>query len=175
MDWPHQQQLEGLYSGGGAYDRDPKRGYERTYEQPQMGSRNDRYSLESPYGRPSDITYGNQPEPTYAAREPTYTASRGSAAYGSRHEPAYSRPNEDPYRGSQREGTYSPYEQPQPSPQGPPYDYRTEVNTSRSGRLTATFKAEPIPVGEGLKLNPGYFKTCAGILKILQIVSTLCW
>lgn len=56
------------------------------------------------------------------------------------------------------------------SQMSPPFDSRTQVNTSRSGRVTATLKAEPIPIGEGLRLNPGYFKTRAGIIKIIQII-----
>lgn len=176
MDRRYQVPFEAPYSGGGGgYDRDPRRGGygERTYEQPQINSRNiNRNSLDGPYGRPSDPPYGVRLEPTYIGSAPIYATSREAVLSGSRQEPAYSRPHEDPYRaGSHRDGTYNPYEEPQSPPQGPPMDYRTEVNTSRSGRLTATLKAEPIPVGEGLKLNPGYFKTCPGVLKILQIVS----
>lgn len=48
---------------------------------------------------------------------------------------------------------------------------KTETNTSRSARVTATVKVEPIAVGEGLKLNPYYFNTVPGILKLIQVVS----
>lgn len=170
MKRQYQQPYEGAYGGGGGYDRDHRRTYDRAYDQGQRNSRN----LERPHSRQSDMPYetGRQESGYIGRTEPVY-ATR-DAPFGSpvKMEPSYSRPHDEPYRaGSHREGSYNPYEQPQPSPQGPPMDYRTEVNTSRSGRLTATFKAEPIPVGEGLKLNPGYFKTCPGILKILQIVS----
>ncbi|XP_077504295.1 MARVEL domain-containing protein 1-like [Amblyomma americanum] len=47
---------------------------------------------------------------------------------------------------------------------------KTETNTSRSARVTATVKVEPLPVGEGLRLNPYYFKTVPGILKLIQVL-----
>lgn len=47
---------------------------------------------------------------------------------------------------------------------------KTETNTSRSARVTATVKVEPIAVGEGLKLNPYYFNTVPGILKLIQVL-----
>ncbi|XP_064467476.1 MARVEL domain-containing protein 1-like [Ornithodoros turicata] len=47
---------------------------------------------------------------------------------------------------------------------------KTETNTSRSARVTATVKVEPVSVGEGLKLNPYYFKTTPGIIKLVQVL-----
>ena len=147
----------------------PDRVHERTYEQPQASPfRPDPSFRAEPSYSSREPSYGAR-EPSYGSREPGYDGREPT--YSSSQEPAYSRPHEDTYRAP-RDGSYNPYEQPQPSPsQGPPLDYRTQVNTSRSGRLTTTFKAEPIPIGEGLRLNPGYFKTCPGIIKIIQIVS----
>ncbi|KAH8019852.1 hypothetical protein HPB51_022824 [Rhipicephalus microplus] len=50
---------------------------------------------------------------------------------------------------------------------------KTETNTSRSARVTATVKVEPVAVGEGLRLNPYYFKTVPGILKLIQVADEL--
>lgn len=47
---------------------------------------------------------------------------------------------------------------------------KTETHTSRSARVTATVKVEPVNVGEGLKLNPYYFKTVPGIIKLVQVL-----
>ncbi|XP_013784304.1 plasmolipin-like [Limulus polyphemus] len=52
----------------------------------------------------------------------------------------------------------------------PQVQQKETQSTTHSAAVTATVKTESTGVGEGLKLNPWYFKTVPGILKLVQVV-----
>lgn len=48
----------------------------------------------------------------------------------------------------------------------------TKTDTSRSGGVKVTTKAESTGIVDNLELNPWYFRTVPGILKMVQLVRT---